>query len=411
MPLKIIITFLLLTLTLVRVTNAQTDRETIRAEVQKAYGEYEQAYLQSDWETLKKMRKNVELRQGLLQQDQRANLKYIRDTAGKFKPNWWPMSTSAEPVEFPAEIWGKRFTASYRPWTDPGPNTFHAPNGAIAMRKVAPGTRVEELKIVSEWRPQLIDNLNPATGKLAEIHGITLGDIGEVLAWHALGYNYIALTLSRQDAVTLYTDHYLLYGHLQEFYADMTALYYASPRSKRVQLFIRLQDLDFYLDKIWNSRVPHGIGAILLADMLANPDAWPSVHFPPAVAKQQVELNAIIYVYEHWEPNWNVTELRRFSQLIQDFMQKQGDRMLRHKGEFDLPNRLKFNLMVEKDGLMQERRDAWVAMKLEKLIESRRADPMPEDGYVVEKRWPDSPENGSNRLQPENDKLRLDITL
>ena len=44
------------------------------------------------------------------------------------------------------------------------------------------------------------------------------------------------------------------------------------------------------------------------------------MRFPPAVPRQQVELNTIIYIYEHWDPEWKIAEARALSELAGGFI-------------------------------------------------------------------------------------------
>lgn len=400
----------ILTLTLPLTASADEGPADPRQAVQQAYLEYEEAYLTGDWDKVEKMQKDVQRKQAMLDRDQKQNLKYIRDTVDGFQPEWWDNCASPTPVSFPAEIWDKKFIANYKPSDHLGLQSVQATGKYRVSRSGKIKADIDGLNIIVTWKPQLIDNPDPASGQLAEEHDLTLGDVAEVIAWHELGHNYVTTALPLDHAVALYTEHGLLFSHLQEFYADLTALHHASPRAKRIQLFIRLNGLDYYDAGQPHTRAGHGIGAILMVDMLNNPEAWPSVRFPPAVPEQQVELNTIIYVYENWKPDWTVTEVRRFTGLIEGFIKKQGDRTLRRKGEFNLPNRLKFDLMVAQDGKMQERRDAWIAKQLEGLIASGRADPMPEEGYApAERRELTSTSEKLERMQSEPDKKRLDI--
>lgn len=389
---------------------AEDPRPDPRERVQLSYLEYEQAYLTSDWDKVEQMQKDVHRAQAMLDRDQKQNLRFIRDTAGGFRPDWWDRCASPTPVSFPAEIWDKKFIANYKPSDQLGLQSVQATGKYRVSRSGKIKADIDGLNIIVTWKPQLIDNPDPASGQLAEEHGLTLGDMAEVIAWHELGHNYVTTALPLDHAVALYSEHGLLFSHLQEFYADLTALHHASPRAKRIQLFIRLNGLDYYDAGEPHTRAGHGIGAILLADMLQNPDQWPSVRFPPAVPEQQVELNTIIYVYENWKPDWTVSEVRRFTELVEGFIKKQGDSTLRRKGEFRLSNGAKFELMVDRDGKNQNRRDAWIAKQLGVLIKSGRADPMPEDGYApAERRELASTSEKLERLQSEPDKKRLDI--
>src|SRR5207248_2849683 len=141
----------------------------------------------------------------------------------------------------------------------------------------------------------------------------------------------------------------------------MTALYHAGARAKRTALMLRLDILDYYNEEEQHTRGSHGIGALLLANILEEPAKWPSVHWPPAVPKQQPELNTIVYAYEHWDPKWSVEECRALQELVGAFIEKSGEKALRNKGVFPLPNKTSFSLMAAQDRDYQQKRDEWVS--------------------------------------------------
>ena len=165
---------------------------------------------------------------------------------------------------------------------------------------------------------------------------------------------------------------------MHEYFADMAAIYHGKPQARKVAIQFRLDELDYYTPDSSHCRGAHGIGSIIITDMLMNPEKWPSVRFPPSVPKQQVELNTIIYVYENLPKDWTVEEDIRLQGLAEEFVMKQGERTFKNKGEIPLPNRLKFKLMIGEDGENQTQRDKWVTAKLEGLIAEGRADKLAE---------------------------------
>jgi hypothetical protein len=219
----------------------------------------------------------------------------------------------------------------------------------------------------------MVDSAQPASGELATSHDTQLGDSGEISVWHELGHNFVTAKLPLKAVVELYSDYEILFHHLQEFYADLTALYHSSPRTQRYMM-IRLIGLDHYNAEEQHTRAAHGIGAMFLAHVMQEPDKWPSLHFPPSVPKQQVELNTIIYLYEHWEPQWTIAEAQNLRTFVNDFVKTQGNRTLKRKGLFKLPNKLTYSLMAGQDHKHQVKRDQWVAQQLEQLIADKRAD-------------------------------------
>jgi hypothetical protein len=296
-----------------------------------------------------------------LNREQREHLVEIRRRADDVRPDWWENAKSPSNISFRASMWGKSFTANYYP--------------SEMMGVQAPiGMRGNRLIIIVSWRPSYVDNPRPLGGWLAEKHGLTRGDLGEVIVWHELGHNYISMHLSARDNLTLYRNHRLLYSHVQEFYADLTALRHASAGAARTALMFRLRELTHYEGRAPHTRAAHALGALMLTEWLEHPDDWPMVHFPPEVPEQQVELNAIRYIYQHFEPEWSVGEYFRLHDFLDHWVRRHGDRVLRGRGHVRLPNGLEMHLIEPRDREAQAERDAWVAAKLRSIIDAGRAD-------------------------------------
>jgi hypothetical protein len=353
---------------------AEDPRAVQEREADEAYREVAAAYLANDWDALPDMFTGLRRHQRFLDRQQRNDVTYMRRAMKDFQPRWWAKCASSANISFKAELWSRPLTANYMPTRALGVQAMVPETEWRKNRQGEYEPVITSIKVIVSWKPGMVNSPSPASGKLADIHGVTLGDISEVIVWHELGHCYITNYLPLKHVVTLYEEYDLLFRHLQEFYADLTSLYHASPRSRRVMLIFRLEGLDHYNDAAQHDRAAHAIGALLLHEILANPDDWPSFHLPPAVPGQQVELNTIIYLYEHMEPEWSVKEARALRELAGDFIKKSGEKTLRAKGVLQLASRHKFSLMVGQDHKLQAERDEYVAAKLESLIAAGRAD-------------------------------------
>ncbi len=336
-----------------------------------AYQELAGAYLLNDWDALPELGRSARKHMRFMDRQQRLDIKYIQMHAKDFRPKWWSKCSSSSNVSFKVGLWGRPLIANYKPDRVLGQQ-------AVLAERARGSSRIIRLHAVVSWKPSLVNSSTPGTGKLAELHGMKQGDLGEVIVWHELGHCFITNRLPVDHVIELYNQHEMLFSHLQEFYADLTSLHHASPRARRVTLMLRLSGLDRYDDSEQHARASHAIGSLVLFELLANPDDWPSFHFPPAVPKQQVELNTIIYLYEHMDPKWSVKEARALRELAGRFIKKSGEKTLRSRGMMPLPNKHKFSLMAGQDHKYQEARDAYVAERLEALIESGRADTLEE---------------------------------
>lgn len=346
-----------------------------REEAMVLFTQFEAAYLDNKMDEVKTLYQEMRAKQRYLDRDHQNAIRHMNKMAPEYRPKWWSGTKKQEKNSFKAEIWGKSFFANYVPTRELGLQAVY-PQEEFNRRTNE--WEVVDLIILVTWKPLMVDSEEAAGGKLAEKHGYTLGDIAEVIVWHELGHNHITETISTKDNVTLYDRYGDLYSTMHEYFADMAAIYHGTPRARKVAIQFRLDELDYYTKDSSHCRGAHGIGAIIIADMLSNPDAWPSVKFPPAVPKQQVEINTIIYVYENLPAKWTVAEDIRLQELAEEYVKKQGERTFKSKGEITLPNKLKYKLMIVDDRDLQPKRDEWVRGKLHELISSGRADKLAE---------------------------------
>ncbi len=293
----------------------------------------------------------------------------------KFKPKWWKNCSSRNDVSFKAAIWGSTFYANY------------APSKELGFQAVLPVTKrwvdqfgnvvkqeIVDIKVLVTWDPKRIGSSIPANGALAQKHNLTQGDLAEFIAWHELGHNYVSIALPKDVVVALFTKHSELYRHLQEFYADMTAIRHVSPRARRIPCMMRLNELDHNDNKEAHTRAARGIASVLLTEFMLHPEDWPSVHFPPVVPDKDIELNVIKYVYEHWDTKWSIKEDLKLREIAETTMRKQAKSILKSKGRIKLANKLNFNLYHEYDAQDLLKREAWIKTQLQKLISDGRAD-------------------------------------
>jgi len=296
---------------------------------------------------------------------QRLDVSYVRKKAAEHRPGWWKYTRSSSNKSFRAEIWGRPLTVNFMP---------SGMIGGMAPVDIIGG----KLQVIVTWRPTLVDDPDPAEGRLAKAHGMSKGHIAEAIIWHELGHNYISSLLPLRDVLKLYSDYSMLFYHLQEFYADMTSLHHCSPTARRVVMMLRIDSLEEDRRSEPHTRAALGIGSPLLTQFLAEPEKWPSVHFPPEVPEKDTERNTLVYVYDHIDPNWTLAEDRELSEFVSKFTRANGENILRRRGRIDLPNKLAFMLMATDDRELEPKRDEWVKVQLGKVIESGRADKPPQ---------------------------------
>ena len=340
-----------------RTQQAEADRTAEAERVAGAcYDAIVKAYMNGQWDGLDEELGKYSRHSLRMTPQQRKDVLYIRKTAPEYRPSWWKACKSTSKTSFRAKTWGRPMTAWYEPAEKPS-WTGTDKSGRIVM--------------TLSWDPDLVDNTDRAGGSLAEIHGFTRGNMGEVLVWRHLGYVFMTDRLPLKQVIELHKGHKMLFEHLQEFYALMTSMYHCSPKARLAAMMMQLDALrgkSYVADR----RGTAAVGALVLAHMLAEPTKWPNVRFPPEPLAKEVELSTIIHVYERIKPEWSLAEDRALREMIGTFFRKNAENVLRRKGEVPLPNKLSVKLMAVADRELQAKRDAWVTAQLAKVPEAQK---------------------------------------
>ena len=290
---------------------------------------------------------------------QRADVTYMRGACKEYRPAWWKYTKYSKNITFTATIWDRSFKANYMPSEMMG---FQMPVGI--------DERTGRFQVVVSWQPHKVDSPEEYEGRYEKAHRLTEGDVAEAIVWHELGHNYITQGLHASLIIKLYSDHRLLFQALQEFYADMTAMYHCSPQGRKATMMIRTPELSWNDVNDPHMRAAHAIGAYLLANVLADVSAWPSFRLPTKVPTEGVERNTILYMYQHIDPRYTLAEDRALREMVGKFLRTQGASILRKHGTVRLPSGQEFILTTAQDRANQAQRDAWVKAELEKAIAS-----------------------------------------
>jgi hypothetical protein len=319
------------------------------------YDKLVQQYMQSHLTELDASLKETRAHDAEMSADQKADIAYIRKAAGEYRPAWWKNTLSSKNITFTATIWGKAFKANFMP------------SEALGGEMSEPDENGRILTVVT-WQPHLVNSAKPLEGEREEAHKLLECDEGEAIVWHELGHNYVAQSLPPDQVKKLYTEYRLLFSALQEFYADMTALYHCSPQGRKAVLMVRTPGLDWNEVNDPHCRAANAIGAWILAQVLAEPAKWPSFRLPAKLPKADVERRVILFMYRHLDTAYSLDEDRNFRESVASFMRTKGASVLKKKGTVTLNNNLDFKLMTAEDRELQTKRDAWVSAELTKGI-------------------------------------------
>jgi hypothetical protein len=356
---------------------ATASQATTKSKPETPYDKLVDAYMNNNFDELSAELKTLTMivNNNKLTRDQRINVEYIRKAFAEERPNWWGGTKSAANSSFQSTIWGRNVMTNYVPADNMG------------MEQVV-GVQDGRLVMVVTWRPTYVDNPRPADGALAKTLGVTKGDIGEVVVWHELGHLYMTSALRAESVIELYTKYRVLASHLQEFFADMTAIAHSSAHARRIAMVLRLDAIDPPFEKYNeiepHTRGSHAIGSMFLFEVLSNRAKWPDVHLPAAAPEGDVELQTIIYMYEHFNKQWTFEEDKALRDWATKTVREKGDRIFHSKGMIPLPDNNTFSLMEAQDREFQKKRNAWIKEKLTALIAKGEVDkPQPKPKNVV----------------------------
>jgi len=322
-----------------------------KAEAKEAYEKVVRAYLTSDWGELAKAQKEAARRTAHMTPSQRGDLLYVRKTAPEYRPAWWRACKSTVKTNIRARIWGRMVQACYVPAESPGVSTQI--NGQRVIVQVS-------------WNPSMVESPTPEKGQLAEDHGLTKGDIGEVVVWRQMGFSYFCASVPGGSLLRLFRQNQLLYQHLAWFVANLTSMSHCSPKARRAAMLVHGSTLQSTGTAEAYTRACRAISSLFVATVLADPSKWPSVNLPYVAPETEIEKNTGVYLYMRVDPSWTLAEDKAWRETLRSFFKANGDRAWRGRGKLVLPNKMVFMLMEPDDREHQKKRDAWVKQQLEK---------------------------------------------
>jgi hypothetical protein len=341
------------------------------------------AYMSADWDTYDEIAPAAPKHRRAMTSDQRKDIAYILSATKIHRPTWWSKCRSGSDISFPAWIWGKKFTANYRP------SDMLGMMAAVAIRR-------GRLMVLVSWKPNYVDSTKKYSDGSTfglhveghEKHEFTMGHMAEAIIWHEMGHNYVSITLPLKHVLQMYRNHHLLYSHLQELFAEVTCLYHASPPARLFMLKMRQMDLrdPYYDDSEAHDRsCSHAVGALILAKVMAKKELWPSFHLPGKVPDEDIERNVIYYMYSKLPKRLTLKEDKMLREYMRKWARSQGAATLRSKGKAKLDNKQTFALMGTNDRTYQKKRNLWVKKKLTALIKAKKTDPL-EDKTKLKKK-------------------------
>jgi hypothetical protein len=304
------------------------------------------AYTGGKWDDIDQMlsTKSKEL-SALTDPKQKADVSYVRQAVAECRPTWWKACKAGKRTTFKPVVWGRSMDAVYEP-------------GA----KVNVQMRVSNLATTATltWPAEEMDDPTPHE------HGFTKGETCDLNIWASLGtvdaYSMVPLSAQAQmdEAGKLVVG---LYG---AFRGNLTGAYYGTPRARRWCVWL---DLAKYAQKEAGEKdaMPRrAVASAFLAEVLAHPEKYPSIHPPEPVAAGATEAQVAAALAPWVEKHaWTFAEDRALRDVFKALSTANSKDVWR-TGIVKLASGQTVALDREKDAELQAKRDAWVGVALGK---------------------------------------------
>jgi hypothetical protein len=155
----------------------------------------------------------------------------------------------------------------------------------------------------------------------------------------------------------------------QDFRSNLTALYYGSPKSRRWALLVDLltwSEKKFADLPVTGSR--KAIGAMFLAEVLANPAKYPSLPLPETLDTAAAE-EKLAQHYRHVidRQGWTLAEDRSLREAIKR-LAVANDANVYQTERVTLANKLAVSVDPAADAPLREKRDAWLKERFDAAV-------------------------------------------
>jgi hypothetical protein len=309
------------------------------------------AYLDGTWTDLEKDLQAGKEPPGLTA-EQRLELAAMRSALAEGRPAWWQSCKAGLGGQIHPVVWGRKLDMAYDP------------KGKQSVQMTFTGNRIS---LAVAWPPAEMDN-GENTG-----HGFSKGDLNDLSIWCIMGTALTWTQVSPQSLGSLGEKEKSGLLRFQDFRAEVTGLYYSTPKARRWgEILYLLAWKEMYAAMpIVNARKANG--AMFLVEVLTDPAKYPSLPAPADAPAENTE-EKLAEQYRDWiqKHGWTVAEDMALRKAIQGFAAANDDAtLLRTKQLVTLPNKLKISLDPAEDESLRPLRDAWLKKQLDKAISPR----------------------------------------
>ena len=304
------------------------------------------AYLDGKWVEAETMLtgKSKELA-ALTDAKEKANVTYIRQAMAECRPAWWKTCKAGQHATFQAMVWGRPTDIIYEPGAKPTMQ-MHLTNLKTTATIVWPAAEMDD----------------PA---IAE-HGFSKGDLCDLNIWASMGTADAYSVVSVRAQAGMDEAGRLLVGLFAAFRGNLTGAYYGTPRARRWDMWLDLAAHGDQSGKAKDVMVRRAVASAFMAEVLAHPERYPSIHLPAALAADSAEEKLAAELKPAMEKHdWTLPEDR----ALRDAFKAMGMTNVKdvwRTGVVQLGNGQTVALDADKDADLQVKRNAWVSGAFEK---------------------------------------------
>jgi hypothetical protein len=320
----------------------------VHADEPQATGLYQQivdAYLDGKWDEVERGLLAPPEKLAALNAREREDIAYIRLAREECHPPWWNLCKSGQKVQFRPVVWGKTLNVTY------------VPDG---QRGVQAQYHNADVSFTATWPAAEMDSRAPFE------HGFTRGELNAVEVWATLGTARVWSQTSGRMLAGLGEKEKLRMTRREDFRSNLTALYYGSSKSRRWSLLV---DLLTWTDKEYADLPVAGsrkaVGAMFLAEVLADPENYRSLPLPNTLESDEAEKTLAAHYRNRIDrQGWTLAEDRSLRDAIKRFAAA-NDANVYQTERVTLANKLTIAVDPAADPPLRAKRDAWLKARFD----------------------------------------------
>jgi len=272
-----------------------------------------------------------------LSKEQQADIAYLQQALAECRPAWWNQSKAGKKLSFRPMLWGKTLAVTF----DPGIT------GNVQIQSSSVQTT-----LFVKWAVAEMDSHDRAE------HGFTKGDLTDLGIWGSLETANVWSGMSAGNILRQTAAEKARLQVYQEFRGTLAGGYYGTPRARRWDIFLGLDAYAANHATQPNFIPRRPLGAMVVAEIAAHPERYPSLHLAAAGDATEAALTTGL-MSQFERTTLTLPEDKALRAAIKEFATANGMGAY-NSGKVTLPNKQTIALDPAKDGDLQEKRNTWL---------------------------------------------------